>query len=279
MKSGLYLVALPIGNLGDMSFRAVATLKACDQIWAEDTRNIRKLLTHFDIEKSPRDLFACHDHNEREMSERLVTAIQDGVSVAYVSDAGMPVVSDPGYRLVKAVQDAGQYVTVVPGPSAVLSALALSGLPSDRFAFYGFIPNKDGKRGQFFEDIRSSQMTIVAFESPRRVESALEKALNVMGSDAQIAIVREITKTFEEVIRGSIAEVLERLRENPIKGEVVIVFAPVVRVEMDDDDVKDALREALTSMRMKEAVRMVTERHDLQRNRVYDLALEIVNHE
>ncbi len=277
MQAGLYLVPLPIGNLGDMSFRAIETLKSADQIWAEDTRNLRKILSYFDIPKKPSELMACHDHNEAEMSERLVDAVKGGLRVAYVSDAGMPIISDPGFRLVQKAQEAGIYYTALPGPSAVPTALALSSMPSDRFAFLGFVPTKDAKRREFYENVAQLGMTAIAFESAKRVRESLNMAREVLGGAAKAAIVREISKTFEEVIAGNLGEILERVEAGGIKGEVVLVFAPVEKSILSDAEIIEELQQLSGQMRLKEAVQWVAKSHGLPRKRVYQLALTHIN--
>ncbi len=278
-KAGLYLVSLPIGNLGDMSFRAIQTLKSADEIWAEDTRNLRKILTYFDIPKAGKNLIACHDHNEREMAPRLIEAIKSGKTIAYTSDAGMPLISDPGFNLVKAMQEAELYYTIIPGPSAVLSAMALSAMPSDKFAFLGFIPNKEGKRKKFFEEIKSLQMSAIAFESPKRLQSSLQSAREVLGDHAEIALIREITKTYEEVIRNTLAKLISDLANHTIKGEIVLVFAPLAKENASPSEIEESLRQHLKDMRVKDASKRVAEQFGLSRNEVYRMALELINQE
>ncbi len=277
MKPGLYFVPTPIGNLGDMTYRALEVLRTADEIWAEDTRNLRKLLNYFDIQKKTQQLFACHDHNEREMTGRLVAKIEEGKVIAYASDAGMPLISDPGFRLVKATQEAKLYYTVLPGASAVPTALALSGMPTDRFAFLGFVPTKDGKRRQFFEEIKGLDMSAVAFDSPRRLMNNLEAAKEILGAEQNLAVVREISKTFEEVAHGSIDEVMASFAERDVKGEIVIVFAPAVLDLGEPEQIADELKDLLETHRVKEAAKIIAERHSLSRNDAYKMALDIVN--
>lgn len=275
MKAGLYLVATPIGNLGDVTLRALDVLNSADEIWAEDTRNARKLLGLLNVENPSARILACHDHNEAEMAARLAERVAEGARIAYLSDAGMPVISDPGFRLVEAAQAAGLYYTVLPGASAVPAALLLSGLPADRFAFLGFIPNKDGKRQAFFESLKTLQMTAIAFESPKRVKASLAQAMEVLGAEAEAALVREISKTFEEVLKGSLAKLNSELDDREIKGEIVLLFAPVEARALDDDAIKSALLDAMKSQKLNAAVKHVAQMHGLARNRVYDLALEM----
>ena len=210
MQTGLYIVGTPIGNLGDMSPRAVDVLKNVDLVATEDTRVFGKLAAHFDI-KTKR--VTCHEHNEREVVPQLIEKIQSGQSVACVSDAGMPAVSDPGFRLVRAARAAGVSVFVVPGPVAAISALVLSGFPTDRFTFCGFFDEKK------LRDDNKISHTLIYYESPNRIMNTIAIMARVM-PERQIAIVREITKIHEEFIRGNISEILEKI-ENP-KGEFVI---------------------------------------------------------
>ncbi|PWE18128.1 16S rRNA (cytidine(1402)-2'-O)-methyltransferase [Marinicauda salina] len=215
----LWLVATPIGNLEDMSFRAIRVLKEVDAIACEDTRVTRSLLEHFDI--PAKQVFACHEHNEAASAAGIVKLIEDGKSVALVSDAGAPAVSDPGYRVVRAVLDAGLEVSAVPGPSAVLAALTVSGLPTDRFTFIGFGPRKPGKRKRWLEAFADDPSTIVLMESPQRLAETLADALAVLG-DRRAAVALELTKKFERVHRGRLSELIERYAEPP-RGEATVV--------------------------------------------------------
>jgi 16S rRNA (cytidine1402-2'-O)-methyltransferase len=216
----LYLVGTPIGNLADLSDRARQTLAAADVIAAEDTRRAGRLLKGIGVRARMMSLF---DANERERVPALIDALRSGLDVAVVSDAGMPGVSDPGFRLVRACAAAGIRVTVVPGPSAVLAALVVSGLPTDRFAFEGFLPRKPAERRARLLGLASERRTLVAFESPHRVLAALREALDVLG-DREAALVREVTKRHEEVVRGRISEILERIGDGPVRGEIVLVL-------------------------------------------------------
>ena len=273
LSAGLYLAATPIGNLGDITLRVLNLLLHADQIWAEDTRNLRKLLNLYEIPVNSRPLLACHDHNEANMVEKMVQSIKDGQIIAYVSDAGMPVVSDPGYRLIAGAHEADVPFTVLPGASAVLSALVLSGAPSDQFGFYGFIPNKAEKRAQFFDSLKTSGTTALAFESANRVDKSLEAAQSVFGEAGQVAIVREITKTFEEVIRGTIAEVIAAVDAQAVRGEVVMVFWPNVLDLETEEHISAKLEELMKTMRINDAVKAVANQTGWSRNDVYTLAL------
>jgi len=223
MQTGLYIVGTPIGNLSDMSPRAIDVLKNVDLVAAEDTRVFGKIASHFDI-KTPR--VSCHEHNERTVIDGLIEKIRGGASVAVVSDAGMPAVSDPGFRIVRAARDAGVPVFVVPGPTAVISALVLSGFPTDRFTFCGFFDEK-----KLREDNRIRH-TIVYYESPNRVRDTVAAMARVM-PERKIAIVREITKIHEETIIGYPADLLDTV----VRGEVVIVVAPAPEHKMSDAEI------------------------------------------
>jgi len=216
----LFLVATPIGNLEDITFRAVRTLKEADAVAAEDTRHARKLLSHYDIH--PPKLFACHDHNERASAAGIVGLLKMGANVALISDAGMPVVSDPGFRVVEAATAAGCAIRVIPGPSAVLTALVLSNFPPHEFAFVGFPPRKEGKRRNWLSRFRELRMTIVLMEAPHRLPSFLNDAYAVLG-DIRGAVALELTKKFEETTVAHLSELTEIFAEPP-RGEVMIVL-------------------------------------------------------
>ncbi len=219
MKGKLFVVGSPIGNLEDITFRAVRILREVDVIACEDTRRTKILLEKYDI-STP--MLSYNEHNERRRIPELLSMLSDGKDVALVSDAGMPTISDPGYRLVRAARENGFEVVAVPGPSAVTAALAISGLPTDRFVFEGFLPKKKGKRLKKLEEIREEERTVVVFESVHRIERTLAEMLEVLGGDRKVAVCRELTKSFEEVIFGRLDEVVQKL--STIKGEFVIVI-------------------------------------------------------
>ncbi len=216
----LVLVATPIGNLGDLSDRARETLAGADAVACEDTRTTRALLDKVGL--TAKRLIACHDHNESQSAAGIVKLIEDGATVALVSDAGTPAVSDPGYRVVRAVIDAGLPVTAVPGPSSALAALTISGLPTDRFVFLGFPPRKGGKRKAFFEPYAQLPASLIVMESPQRLAETLDDAIEVLG-DRDAALALELTKTFERVWREPLSALRARLVEPP-KGEAVLVI-------------------------------------------------------
>jgi 16S rRNA (cytidine1402-2'-O)-methyltransferase len=225
MTGTLYLVGTPIGNLGDLSERASSTLASVGLVAAEDTRRTGRLLAGLGVRVR---LVSFFEGNESERLPELLEALGRGIDVAVVSDAGMPGISDPGYRLVTTCLEAGVAVDVVPGPSAVLGALVISGLPTDRFAFDGFLPRGGRSRADRIRELASETRTVVLFESPRRVVSTLEELLDACG-DRRVAVVRELTKLHQEVVRGRLREVADTLRPRALKGEVVIVLEGEVR--------------------------------------------------
>lgn len=230
MQSGLYIVGTPIGNLSDMSPRAIDVLRNVDLVAAEDTRVFGKIAAHFDI-KTPR--VSCHEHNERDAVPHLIEKLQSGMSIAAVSDAGMPGISDPGFRLVRAARTAGIPVYVVPGPVAAISALVLSGFPTDRFTFCGFFDERK------LHDDNKIRHTIIYYESPNRIMSTIAAMARIM-PERQIAIVREITKIHEECIIGYPAQLMQI---DAPRGEIVIVVAPAPDKKMSDDDIRDIVRD------------------------------------
>ena len=228
MKSGnntgrgtLYIVATPIGNLEDITYRAVRILKEADLIACEDTRQTRKLLDHYGIDKPT---ISYHEHNEAERAQELVAKLEQGQAVAQVSDAGMPGISDPGYRVVKLAIERGIPVVPVPGASAVITALAASGLPTDDFEFKGFLPAKSGQRRTALEQMRNAQHTIIVYEAPHRIREAIEDIVHTLGNDKPVVIARELTKMHEEFIRGTAGEVLKQIAERELKGETTLLI-------------------------------------------------------
>ncbi len=256
MQTGLYIVGTPIGNLSDMSPRAIEVLKNVDLIAAEDTRVFGKLATHFDI-KTPR--VSCHEHNERDVIPDLIEKLQSGISIAAVSDAGMPGVSDPGFRLVRAAREAGIPVYVVPGPVAAISALVLSGFPTDRFTFCGFFDEK-----KLRED-NKIRHTIIYYESPNRIMTTIA-ALNRIMPERQIAIVREITKIHEEAIIGYPADLLHI---EPPRGEIVIVVAPAPEHRMSDTEISEIINDIAADVSTKSAAADLAKRAGISKKEAY----------
>jgi 16S rRNA (cytidine1402-2'-O)-methyltransferase len=274
----LTLVATPIGNLSDMAPRGLAVLAAADVVLCEDTRVTAKLLAAAGL---TRTLTAYHEHTERAMTPRVLEALAEGRRVALVSDAGMPLVSDPGYRLVSAAIAAGHRVTAVPGPSAALTALALSGLPPQPFLFLGFLPPKPGPRRARLETVRAAEAaglaaTLVLFEAPQRVASTLADLAAALGR-RQASVARELTKLFEEVARGPLPDLAARFAAAPPRGEVTIVVAPAAGAKpASEAEVAARLRSALASgASVKDAAAMVAAATGRPRRAVYALALSI----
>jgi 16S rRNA (cytidine1402-2'-O)-methyltransferase len=220
-KGILFVVATPIGNLDDITIRALETLKRVSLIAAEDTRRTRKLLSRFDIHTP---LVSYFEHNEMKRLDKVLAHLKRGKEIALVSDAGTPAISDPGYRLIQKVIEQGIPVVPIPGPSAVIAALSVSGLPTDRFFFVGFLPRKGSKRGKLLDKLANSDATSILYESPHRLVGTLGNLLEVCG-DRQVVITRELTKAFEEVIRGNISDVIGNLKARRVRGEITIVFA------------------------------------------------------
>jgi len=274
MKPGLHLVATPIGHLGDLSPRALETLKDADLVICEDSRVTGKLLKLNGVERS---LLPYHEHNAARMRPRILDHLARGECVALASDAGTPSVSDPGYKLVRAVIDAGHEVMVVPGPSAALAALVVSGLPTDRFLFGGFLPSRAAARRKAIEELSGVPATLIWFESAKRLSAALEDLADILGP-RPAAVARELTKTFEEVRRGSLAELASAFGQGkPPRGEIVIVIgAPTAaRGAVGDEAIDQALHEALLTMSPSAAAASVAKKADLPRRELYRRALAL----
>jgi 16S rRNA (cytidine1402-2'-O)-methyltransferase len=268
----LILAATPIGNLSDASPRLVEHLISSKFIAAEDTRSLLKLANALGIKLNAR-LFSLHEHNENERIEQILEiAGEDDVLV--VSDAGMPTVSDPGFLLVRAAVKAGVTVTIIPGPSAVLSALAVSGLPTDRFTFEGFLPRKSGDRKKAFESLAREPRTMVFFESPHRILESLEDAVSVLGSERQASVSRELTKKFEHTQRGTLPELVEWAKGEP-KGEMVLVVAGAQVVEAKSEDlVQQVLALIEDGVGLKQAVAEIAGAAGAGKSELYQSVLE-----
>ncbi len=273
LSPGLHVVATPIGNLGDVSFRALATLAAADAVIAEDTRVTKILLAHYGI-ATP--LVAYHEHNAAVMRPHLIARLQTGAALALVSDAGTPLVSDPGFKLVADAVANNIPVMAVPGASAVLAALVVAGLPTDRFFFEGFLPQKSGARRQRASALATVPGTLVFFESPRRLAESLADLAAALG-DREAAVCRELTKHFENVRRGTLSALAEQYANEPApKGEVVLLVAPPGEdAPHAPDDVDARLRAALQKHSVKDAAAIVSAETGLPRRKVYARALEL----
>jgi len=274
LQPGLYLVATPIGNARDITLRALDILAAADVIAAEDTRTARKLMEIHGVPLGERPLIAYHDHSGETGRAGILKLIRAGRAVAYVSEAGTPLVSDPGYALARDAGTAGLYVTAAPGASAVLTALSLAGLPSDRFLFAGFAPTTHAARLKWLEELVSVPATLVIYESPRRVDALLTDLVETAGANRPAALTRELTKKFEEVLRGTLAELQAALDGRTLKGEVVVLVDRGT-AEVADETMETALRRALETMSLKDAAATVAEAYGLKRRKVYQAALEL----
>ena len=274
-EGSLVLVGTPIGNLGDLAPRARDALRDADVIACEDTRRTRALLSAVDVPAGNR-LRSVHAHNEHERAERIVGEIADGRRIAYVTDAGMPGISDPGAELVRACLRARLSVDVVPGPTALTVALVLSGLPTERFVFDGFLPRKGSDRRDRLAALASEPRTAVLYESPRRVATTLDDLTAVCGTDRPVAVVRELTKLHEEAYRGTLGEAAELASAHEARGEHVIVLGGAPRTDVSDDTVVDAVRDALESgASARDAATAVAAELGVGRRRAYEVALTL----
>jgi len=272
LQPGLYIVSTPIGNLRDITLRALDVLKAADHILAEDTRQTSKLLGHYNIKTA---LSAYHDHNAAKRVPKLIDRLSAGDVIALVSDAGTPLVSDPGYKLVSAALAAGVNVAPIPGASAVLAALTLSGLPSDRFSFGGFLPAKSAARKTYLKDYLASQGTLIFFETAPRLAASLNDIKAVLGN-RPIALTRELTKRYEEARYGTVSDVIESLSVNPPRGEIVLCIGPADGLQTwDKAAVEAALRDAIKQYGVKQAANIVSGASNWTKREVYQLALTL----
>ncbi|HEX2257531.1 MAG TPA: 16S rRNA (cytidine(1402)-2'-O)-methyltransferase [Afifellaceae bacterium] len=274
LAPGLYLVATPIGHLGDVTLRALDTLAAADLVACEDTRVTRKLLARYGID---RPLMAYHEHSGPEARRRILAALAAGQAVALASDAGTPLISDPGYQLVQEALAAGGTIVPVPGASAVMAALAAAGLPTDTFLFGGFLPAKAAARASRLQELAAVPASLVFFESPRRLRTALADAARILGGGRGAVVCREMTKLHETFERGSLAELAERFAGAAPKGEIVVVVAPPEegRAEISQADLDGRLAEALAGHSIRDASDRVAAETGLPRRTVYQRALAL----
>ncbi|MDY4842358.1 MAG: 16S rRNA (cytidine(1402)-2'-O)-methyltransferase [Alphaproteobacteria bacterium] len=276
MKNGLYIIATPIGNLGDISARAVETLKEAPVIACEDTRVTKKLFSLLGISLK-KTFITLHDHNEDEQAQKLIDAVQnEQQAVALVSDAGSPLISDPGYKLIRRCREQGVYITVLPGACALICALQLSGLPTNKFMFAGFIPNKDKARIELFKSYAALDATVVYYETAPRILKTLAAAKEVFGG-RELAVVREISKIYEECLNGTAEDLMAHFSEKEPKGEFVFMVAPAEEKSRTPMEIEELLREKLLQMSLKSAVKALADDYNLNKNDVYELALKIKN--
>jgi 16S rRNA (cytidine1402-2'-O)-methyltransferase len=273
-KGTLYLVSTPIGNLEDITLRALRILKEVDLIACEDTRHTRILLSHYGIKTA---LTSLYDEIERKKGEVLVEKLLGGQSLAYVSDAGTPLISDPGYHLVRIAVEAGISIVPVPGASAVITALSVAGMPSDRFAFFGFLPEKAGRRQSFLQKLKTLPMTLVFYESPRRIVDSLKDIRDILG-DRDAAVTRELTKVFEEVIRGRVDELIAKLEKQDVKGEITLLVGGAPEKPGAGDGEIEALfreMERQGEFSTRDLAARIAGELDLPRKRVYEVVLKL----
>ncbi len=267
MSGTLYIIATPIGNLEDITIRAVRILGEVDIIACEDTRETRKLLDRYNIAKP---LVSYHEHNEQARSVDLLRELEAGKSIALVSDAGTPLIADPGYRLVEQARSQGIPISPVPGPAALLAALSASGLPTDSFSFHGFLPPKRGQRRKFLENLRTSQATLVFYEAPHRIVDALEDVAEILGP-RPVVLARELTKIHEEFLRGTVSEVGETLRKRPsVKGEITLMIGKGEAAQVDETPLAEAVDRLVQSgVPRMEALKIVARQRGVSKREVY----------
>lgn len=272
-QPGIYIVATPIGNLGDVTARAAAILEAADIVAVEDSRVTAKLLRHLGLHKKMR---AYHDHSGERDRDELLAAARNGV-VALVSDAGTPLISDPGYKLVRAAREAGVFVTSAPGPSAAIMALSISGLPTDRFLFAGFLPPKEKAKADMLGELKDLRATLVFYESGPRLGRTLGVMAQLLGGSREAAVARELTKRHEEVVTGTLAELAERYGDDAPKGEIVLLVGPPQETaqEASEEQVEAALLDALERLPTSKAASEVAQRFGLDRKTLYALATDL----
>lgn len=275
LAPGLYLVATPIGTARDITLRALDILRAADVIAAEDTRSLRRLLEIHAIPLAGRELVAYHDHNGARARPRIMAAMDAGKSVVYASEAGTPMVADPGFDLLRAVVEAGHKVISAPGPSAVITALTVAGLPTDRFFFAGFLPPASAKRKTALRELARVPGTLVFYESPKRVGAMLSDAVETLGADRQAALCRELTKKFEEVLRAPLADLAAEAAGRQFKGEIVVVIEKGDSENVKEFDLDRALLAALDEGTVRDAADKVAALSGLKRRYVYQRALAL----
>jgi 16S rRNA (cytidine1402-2'-O)-methyltransferase len=269
----LYFVGVPIGTARDITLRSLDVLASADVLASEDTRSLRKLMDIHGVPLRERRIVALHDHSGSGVQDKLIAAISAGQSVAYASEAGMPLIADPGFELARGVAEAGLPMTCAPGPSAVLTALAVAGLPTDAFFFAGFLPNAKAARKAALEKLGDIPGTLVFYESPKRLGAMLADAAEVLGAERQAAMCRELTKKFEEVRRGSLSDLAAQYSGKAPKGEVVVLVDRGRLETIHELDLEKALRGAMTDLSVRDAVDLVAQAHGLPRRKVYQAAL------
>ncbi len=275
LDAGLYLVSVPIGAARDITLRALDILRNADVLAAEDTRAMRRLLEIHGIAVGDRPLLAYHDHNGARMRPRLLKDLAAGKSLAYASEAGTPLVADPGFALARDAREAGHPVTAAPGATAAIAALTISGLPSDRFMFAGFLPNTKSKRKSALRDLAGIPATLILYESPKRITAMLTDAAEVLGQDRPAALCREITKRFEEVRKGSLTDLADSCQNDPPRGEIVVLIGQSDSGNISESDIETHLRRALGEMSVRDAADHVSAELNIPRRDAYQMALAL----
>lgn len=274
LEPGLYFVATPLGNARDITLRALDILGGADVLAAEDTRSLRRLMEIHGVALNGRRIIAYHDHNGAAQRPGLLAQLAEGMSVAYASEAGTPLVADPGFALGRDAIAAGHRVFSAPGPAAVIAALTVSGLPTDRFLFAGFPPVSKGQRRSFLEELAPIAATLVLYESPKRLGQTLSDCADVLGGDRDAAVCRELTKKFEEITRASLGDLADTFATRQPKGELVICIGKGSHA-VDSERLEAALREALQTLKLKDAAAEVAHRYHVSKRDLYQMGLEI----
>jgi 16S rRNA (cytidine1402-2'-O)-methyltransferase len=271
---GLHFVSTPIGAARDITLRALDVLTGADVLVAEDTRTLKRLLEIHGIALGGRPLIAYHDHSGAAQMQRLLGLLAEGKSLAYASEAGTPLISDPGFELARAAVAAGLPISAAPGPCAAVCALTVSGLPSDRFLFAGFAPSAKAARRSFLADLAGVQATLILYESPKRLAALLEDLAAILGGSRQAAVCREMTKRFEEILRGTLAKLASDVAARDIKGEIVVLVDRSPPAEATSESIEAALDEALQTMSVKDAASFVSQTLKVSRKIAYQIALD-----
>ncbi len=274
-KGVLYVVATPIGNLGDISMRALRVMKEADIIVAEDTRHTKAMLNAFQISTQ---LISLHEHNEKEKSVLIIEKIKTGKDIVYVTDAGTPCISDPGYFLISKAHDENIKVIPVPGPSAVIAALSVSGFPADSFVYCGFLPSRDNHRKKYLKTLKIEERTIVFYESPMRIMACLNDLRDILGN-REIVLAREITKKFEEIRRGDISAIIDELTDRKIKGEITIIIKgeKIAATPLSDEEIKQKIAEIKqnSDVSLRDAIAEVARNTGVSKKRVYEIGIKL----
>ena len=275
LRNGLYIISTPIGNLQDISSRALEILREADIVACEDTRVSRKLFALLGLPQN-KQFIKYEDHSEEKLAQHIVDLIAENHAIALISDAGSPLISDPGYKLVRKCREQNIYVTAIPGACAVITALQLSGLPTNRFMFAGFIPNKDKARTDLFSELKNIDTTLIFYETAPRLLKTLQQAAEIF-CNREVAVARELTKMYEETVSGDFAKLIEHFTQNEPRGEFVLMIAPPTEKEYKIEDIKEILQQRLRETSLKTAVKEICEQYKLNKNEVYNLALELKN--